>query len=416
VIHATRAALILVGAPALAAQQPGGGPWIRWGAQGIPAFTQTNVVPGDRTLGELRIVQPVVMLHAGALGDRLRLIAAVNLEKWTILHGELAPGAWGESFVDRRHPHTVVHELMLAAPDLLGRLHGTIELFLAAGKGFVPFGTDDPMSRPVVRFPVNHHLSQVLERAVALAGVRAGPVTVEGSLFNGDEPISPGSWPAWDRFGDSWAARLTLSPLRRGGLEVQGSYAWIKSPENRPGAGLDDAKTSVSARWERGPAYALIEWARTSVSHDVFIYRSVLAEAAWSHGRHRPYLRFERTERPEEERLFVSRFRTRRPLFENSILGVTRWTIVTVGDGVDLTPRGPVRVTPFLEASFVGIVKVGGGVFDPAPWYGRERGFVVSVGARLGGGMAMPRMGRYGPGPGGHGGMPGQMDHAKEAP
>lgn len=90
----------------------------------------------------------------------------------------------------------------------------TIELFLAAGKGFVPFGTDDPMSRPVVRFPVNHHLSQVLERAVALAGVRAGPVTVEGSLFNGDEPASPGSWPAWDRFGDSWAARLTLSPLR----------------------------------------------------------------------------------------------------------------------------------------------------------------------------------------------------------
>jgi hypothetical protein len=152
------------------------------------------------------------------------------------------------------------------------------------------------------------------------------------------------------------------------------------------------------------------------VSHGVFIYRSVLAEAAWSRGRHRPYVRLERTERPEEERLFVSRFRTRRPLFENSILGVTRWTIVTVGDAVDLTPRGPVRVTPFAEASFVGIVKVGGGVFDPAPWYGRERGFALSIGARLGGGMAMPRMGRYGPEAGGHGGMPGQMDHAKEEP
>jgi len=414
VTHAARAALILVGAPALAAQQPG--PWIRWGAQGISTFTQTNVVPGNRTLGELRIVQPVVMLHAGALGDHLRLLAAVNLEKWTIPNGELAPGSWGESFVDRRHPHTVVHELMLSAPDLLGRLDGAIELFLAAGKGFVPFGTDDPMSRPVVRFPVNHHLSQVLERAVAIAGVRAGPVTLEGAFFNGDEPISPGSWPAWDRFGDSWAARLTLSPLREGGLEVQGSYAWIKSPENRPGAGLDDAKTSVSGRWKRGPTYAMIEWARTSVSHDVFIYRSVLAEAAWSHGRHRPYVRFERTERPEEERVFGNRFRTRRPLFENSILGVTRWTIVTVGDAVDLTPRGPVRVSPYAEASFVGIVKVGGGVFDPAPWYGRERGFAMSIGVRLGGGMAMPRMGRYGPEAGGHGGMPRQMDHPSEEP
>ena len=407
--HAVRAALIMFGAPALAAQQPG--PWIRWGAHGIPVFTQTNIVPGDRTLGELRIVQPVVMLHAGALGDHLRLMAAMNFEKWTIRHGELAPGVWGESFVDRRHPHTVVHELMLSAPDLLGRLDGALELFFAAGKGFVPFGTDDPMSRPVARFPVNHHLSQVLERAVALAGVRAGPITLEGALFNGDEPLSPSSWPAWDRFGDSWSARLTLSPLL--GVEAQGSYAWIKSPENRPGAGLDDAKTSVSARWERGPTYALIEWARTSVSHDVFIYRSVLAEAAWFLGRHRPYLRFERTERPEEERLFVSRFRTRRPLFENSILGVTRWTILTVGDGVDLTPRSPVRVRPFAEASYVGIVKVGGGVFDPAPWYGRERGFAVSFGARLGGGMAMPRMGRYGPEPGGHG-MPRHVDHASE--
>jgi len=412
VTRAAQVGLILLGASPLEAQRPS--PWVRWGAQAIPAFTQTNVVPGDRSLGELRIVQPVVMLHAGALGDRLRLVATANLEKWTILHGELAPGDWGESFVDRRHPHTVVHELMLSAPDLLGRLDGTVELFLAAGKGFVPFGTDDPMSRPVVRFPVNHHLSQVLERAVALAGVRAGPVTLEGAVFNGDEPLSPNSWPAWDRFGDSWTARLTLSPLR--GLEAQGSYAWIESPENRPGAGLDDAKTSVSARWEREPAYALVEWARTSVSHGVFIYRSVLAEAAWSHGRHRPYLRFERTERPEEERLFASRFRTRRPLFENSILGVTRWTIVTVGNGVDLTPRSPVRVTPFAEASFVGIVKVGGGVFDPARFYGRARGFAVSVGARLGGGMTMPRMGRYGPTPGGHGRMPGQMDHASEEP
>ena len=133
------------------------------------------------------------------------------------------------------------------------------------------------------------------------------------------------------------------------------------------------------------------------MSHDVFIYRSMLAEAAWSHGRHRPYLRFERTERPEEERLFVSRFRTRRPLFENSILGITRWTIVTVGNGVNLTPRGPVRVSPYAEASFVGIVKVGGGVFDPMVFYGRTHGTSITVGIRLAAGMPMHRMGRYQP-------------------
>jgi len=84
---------------------------VDWGARAIPAFGTTNVVPGGRTLGEVRIVQPVAMLHAGALGGRLRLVATANFEKYTIPNGELAPGNWGESFADRRHPHTVVHEL-----------------------------------------------------------------------------------------------------------------------------------------------------------------------------------------------------------------------------------------------------------------------------------------------------------------
>lgn len=384
---------------------------VAWGARAIPTFTGTNVVPRGGSLGELRIVQPVAMLHAGAFGDRLRLLATADLEKYTILHGELAPGDWGESFEDRRHPHTVVHELMLVAPDLLGRLDGSAAVFVAAGKGFVPFGTDDPMVRPTVRFPVNHHLSQILERAVAIAGVRAGPVTLEGALFNGDEPVSTGSWPAWDRFGDSWAARLTVNPVA--GLELQGSYAWVKSPENRPGNGLDDAKTSMSARWQRGPLYALLEWARTSVSHDVFVYHSLLAEAARARGRHRPYVRLERTERPEETRRFESFFRTVRPIFENSILGITRWTILTAGDGFDLT-AGPVRFTPFGEVSYIGIAKVGGGVFDPATFYGRERGMAVSIGVRLGSGMEMPRMGRYAPEFGPSHGMP--MDHISEDP
>ena len=244
-------------------------------------------------------------------------------------------GDWGESFEDRRHPHTLVHELMLSAP--IGNF------YVAAGKGFVPFGTDDPMSRPTVRFPVNHHLSQILERAVAIAGVRVGPATLEGALFNGDEPVAPGSWPKWDRFGDSWAVRLTVAPVA--GLEAQASYAFVHSPENRPGAGPDDAKSSASLRWERGPWYAHFEWARTSTADGAFIFHSVLSEAALSLPRQRPYVRFERTERPEEERVFASRFRTRRPLFENSILGITRWTIVTVGDAVDVI-RGPHPLLP----------------------------------------------------------------------
>jgi hypothetical protein len=56
-----------------------------------------------------------------------------------------------------------------------------------------------------------------------------------------------------------------------------------------------------------------------------------------------------------------------------------------------------VRCAPFVEGSWVGIARVGGGVFDPAVFYGREAGFSVSVGVRLSAGMRIPRMGRYNP-------------------
>ena len=359
---------------------------VDWGSQAIPLLTETNVVPGDRTLGELRVVQPVGMLDVAGFDDHIHLIATVDLEKYTIIHGELAPGDWGEGFEDRRHPHTLVHQLMLVG--------GSPHAFAAIGKGFVPFGTDDPMARPVVRYPVNHHLSQILERAVGLVGLRAGPVMVEGALFNGDEPVSPGSWPALDRFADSWAARVTLFPVA--GLEAQASYAFVHSPENRPGFGPDDAKTSLSGRWQRGRGYALVEWARTSTAGGAFVFHSALVEIALEARRHRPYLRFERTERPEEERTFASPFRTRRPLFENSILGITRWSILTAGDVVNEWSLHVLRLAPFFEWSYLRIARVGGGVFDPQIQYGRSKGFAVSAGVRLAAGMRMPRMGRYG--------------------
>ena len=358
---------------------------VDWGAQAIPTATETNVVPGNRSLGELRVVQPLAMLGVSGFDGRIRFIATLDFEKYTIAHGELAPGDWGEGFEDRRHPHTLVHELML--------VFGSSRIFAGAGKGFVPFGTDDPMTRPVVRYPVNHHLSQILERAVGFAGVRAGPVILEGGLFNGDEPVSPGSWPSVSRFGDSWATRLTMLPVT--GLEAQISYAFVHSPENRPGAGPDDAKLSASVRWERGRWYGLVEWAQTRTAGGAFVFRSGLAEGALTLGSQRPYLRIERSDRPEEERLFASPFRTRRPLFENSILGITRWTVVTAGDAMELRRGRRLRLAPFVEGSYLGIARVGGGVFDPTIQYGRTKGFEVSAGVRLAAGMRMPRMGRY---------------------
>lgn len=373
-------------------------PWIRVGANGVLLYTLADPVPGGRSLSEIRLVQPAIMAHAGALSNRLRLLATINIEGLTIPDGELTPGAWGEGFIDRRHPHTYLHELMLSAEDLLGNTDGATEISLAAGKGFAPFGTDDPMVRPAVRYPVNHHLAQILERAVAIAGVRAGPVAVEAGLFNGDEPERPGQWPKVDRFGDSWSARLTVLPVR--GLELQGSHAMVHSPEHRLGSGTDQHKWSISGRWDRQirgyPLYGLIEWARTSEAEGFFIFRSFLAEGAWTVGRSRLHYRFERTERPEEERT-LDPFRSVRPHFENSIQGTTRWTIQTLGYSFRLgEPVARLGALPLVELSYGRMADVGAGLFDARSFYGRSYFWSLSIGVRFSPGTPMHRMGRYG--------------------
>jgi hypothetical protein len=373
-------------------------PWIRVGAHGVLLATYADPVPHDRSLAELRLVQPVLMAQAGVFSDRLRFVASVNLEGLTLPNGELTPGAWGEGFIDRRHPHTYVHELMLAADDLLGRTDGDARIALAAGKGFAPFGTDDPMSRPIVRYPVNHHLAQILERAIAMVGVRAGTVALEASVFNGDEPERPGQWPNFERFGDSWSGRATFFPT--GGLELQGSYAMVHSPEHRVGAGTDQHKWSMSGRWDRpvggNPLYGLVELARTSEAEGNFVFHSFLAEGAWTRGRNRLHYRLERTERPEDGRR-LNPFRTVRPHLENSILGTTRWTIHTLGYGLGLGGSvAMLRAWPFVEVSYGRIADIGEGLFDVESFYGRNSFWTVSIGIRVNPGMQMHRMGRYG--------------------
>jgi hypothetical protein len=373
-------------------------PTARFSGQAILIYTTVDPIPGGRTLGEVRVVQPVLMLDAAAFRRRLLLHASADFEGWTIPNGELAPGAWGEGYTDRRHPHTYVHELVLSFPDLLGRLDGAARTTVTAGKGFVPFGTDDPMSRPVERYPVNHHLSQLLERALAMVAVDAGPATLEAAAFNGDEPTSPGDMPYLSRFGDSWAARLTLRPVS--GFEWQASTAAVHSPENRPGAGTDARKWSTSVRVDRrfGSAtlYSLGEWARTSEAQGAFVFHSLLFEAAVTTGRHQPYYRFERTERPEESRL-LNEFRTVRPLLDNSILGITRWSIHTMGYAVRLgASTRRLALEPFVEVSLGRIATVAGGLFNVTAVYGRDSFRSLSAGLRLDWGMRGHRMGHYG--------------------
>lgn len=364
------------------------------GFHAVPAFVQVDPVPGGGELSELRIVHPVAMISATSLDGYLSAMAMVNFEGATIPDGELSPGAWGEGFVDRRHPHTYAHELVVSAWQPLVPA-SNVALSFTLGKGFAPFGSDDPMTRPILRYPVNHHLSQILERAVGVVALRVGPAALEGSLFNGDEPTSPEDWPRVKRFGDSWSGRLTVWPAE--GVELQGSFAEVASPEHRDGAGLDSRKWSASARIERnlraGTFYAMAEWARTS--EGAFDFSTFLAEASLRRGIFGAAYRFERTERPEEQRL-TDPFRSARPHHDNSTLGSTRWTVHTVNLSLAALDDWPLLgIEPFVEGSVAKVASVSG-VFDPTAFYGDDQIWSVTLGVRLAWGQRLHRMGRYG--------------------
>ncbi|MDX2193250.1 MAG: hypothetical protein NW201_07840 [Gemmatimonadales bacterium] len=365
-------------------------------AQAVGVVTGTTRGPergGGRT--EARLVQPVAMAHGRWLGGRLRLRATLNLEGLTIPGGELAPGNWGEGFVDRRHPHTWAHEAMLAWVQPVGA--GAVSF--AAGKGFVPYGTDDPMVRPFTGYPVNHHLAQLLERAVAIAGARAGPLTLEAALFNGDEPERWQQWPRVARFGDSWSLRGTVRPAV--GVELQLSHARVASPENRGGAGFTKAKWSASVRGDGTiagrAAYGLLEVARTSEARAFFVHRTVLGEGALRLGAWRVAARGEWSERPEEERSLGDPFRSLRPHLGEDVLGVTRWltgALQVMAPGLPVAGRA--HWSPFVEGALSRVSLAQGVVFDPAAFYGGTTIARLSAGARLDWGGPMHRMGRYG--------------------
>ena len=399
--------------------------------QAVAQGARTNAAYGGAARAEGALTQPVLMAHAPLAAGRVRLTATLDFEGLTLGRGQLNPGIYGEGFVDRRHPHTFAHELVASAGARVPGLPG-VDASLSAGKGFVAFGTDDPMGRPFSLFPVNHHLAQILERYVATAGVHAaraglGEALVEASVFNGDEPAGPWRWPRARRFGDAWALRATLHPRlgrltdgltdRRtaavvpGPLELSVSAARVPSPENPFGAGLDQHKSSLAARWARGASlgtaglggrgrgsYALVEWARTDElrgSRRAFRYESVLAEGAVRRRGVEFGGRWERTTRPEEERL-ADPFRTVRPHNEFNVLGLTEWRTTTASLGVPVR-AGAVRALPFVELARAEPRDVlRPSAFEPRTFYGARVLWTAVVGARLGLGAPHARMGRYG--------------------
>lgn len=372
------------------------GPRLHWGVRGVGVITHATPAILRRDLTEAYLTQPSLMAAGSTADGRLAFTGMLNLEGWTLRRGEMNHGVWGEGYVDRRHPHTYLHEAVASVEESwLGS-----RISLSAGRGFAPFGTDDPMVRPFVKYPVNHHLAQILERYIVSGGLRRGALMLEAGVFNGNEPQEPSDLGGMARFADSWSGRATFMPVA--GVEIQASFAKVESPEQPSGGGLNQAKRSFSARadWPIGNAqvYGLIEAARTSDQHggqEVFSFNSALAESSVALRSWSLSARYENSTRPEEERT-QNLFRSTRPSTDNSILGTSRWRIWTLAVARSYENRLGL-MTPFVEASRA-FAKSNEqfAVYRPAELYGSSRIWNLSAGVRLNAGMQHNRMGRYG--------------------
>ena len=364
--------------------------------------TRVSPALAGRARTEALVTQPMAMWRGAHRGRAVQYALMLNAERWTMPDGEPVAGIWGEGFIDRRHPHTVLHEVMITGE----RRVGVARLSLSGGKGVVPFGTDDPMVRPFTKYPANHHFSQILERIQLVAALRLTPrIGVELATFNGDEPAGTIASPRWARLGDSRSVRVTLWP--RAAIEAQASHSFVRSPEFASGEGLDQQKTSASARWTPASGalrYLLLEWARTAETYRtraIVDYGTVLAEAVARHHSWSAAIRLEQTSRPEEERL-LEPFRTARPPSELTIRGVTRWRLMSGQLATTLPFVAGAHATVFAEATHARSSPVLRPVLlDPVNISGSAMAWHVTFGARLGLGRMPTRVGRYGAGAGG---------------
>ena len=369
------------------------------GAMATGLLTSANPALLGRRFTEGYLTQPNLMGDA-VLGP-VRFTGTLNFEGYTLRRGELNAGMYGEGYADRRHPHTLVHEAMLAAatPSRFG-FRGTF----AGGKGFAPYGTDDPMMRPFVKYPVNHHHAQILERVLIMGALQFArgdrSVMLEQSWFNGDEPVGPFTGPQWSRVGDSRSTRLTVSP--HASLELQASAAFVRSPGLTQGGAFDHRQRSSSLRYDVPfKRYVLAEIARTDESlgsQRVFRFASTLVESSIMRKGWALSGRAERTDRPESERL-LDLFRTPNGHVDFQLIGITRWSIGTLqlaAPSLGLPRLRAAHVMPFIEVARASARALRTpAVFVPEEFYGSATQWSLSLGVRVHAGTMRRRMGRY---------------------
>ncbi|MEX2570965.1 MAG: hypothetical protein WD737_06645 [Gemmatimonadota bacterium] len=382
---------------------PGG--WHLMGMANVyPAATLAAPFSSDSPLHRTTLDLPhaAIMANLESPGSRWALRLMPNFEGLTLTEGEPTFGGWGEGFIDARHPHTILHEAMLSfnwwsAPG------GALSI--SGGRGFAPYGTDDPMYRPALKYPTNHHLSQILERwTVNLTYLSEAGLGMEVGVFDGGEPVDPWDMSNFENFGNSWSGRLSYRFGEAGGAmapwEASASYGSVRETHGTEEelTVLYNAALRHEAAYGFGHLYGLVE-ASTSDPDGEEGYFSLLGETQLGLGaesRHRPFYRVEYATRPEYEREQADGSDFFRYDHDDHAIGATRWLINTAGYGYDLT-RLPVSARPFVEVSHNAIAHERGPArIAPEALLGGDSFWSFAAGVRvfLGGGPM--RMGTYG--------------------
>ena len=377
-----------------------GGGWMVIGmAQAFPLGTMALPADDGTPLDEraLYFTQPAIMFNVESPASRVSLRTTLNFEGITQPDGEITFGGWGEGFLDKRHPHTLVHEAMLSV-NVWARDGGGFSL--SAGKGFAPYGTDDPMSRPAVKYPTNHHLSQILER-FTLNGVYSSPrFSAEVGVFGGNEPTTPYDFSNAESFANSWSTRLAA----RFGAPAMGVFPWELSGSYGYVVEEHDAEEDVTILYNAalrhetmtaaGRTYALLEGSMSDPEHHDG-YFSILAEGSITRGVHMPYARVEYATRPEYPREGApGTDEFFRYDHDEEPIGSTRWLIAVAGYGLEATSL-PFSARPFVEVQWNQVAADEGGI-EPDDLFGSSSFFGLTAGFRLFLGGEPMRMGAYG--------------------
>jgi hypothetical protein len=224
------------------------------------AFLNANRQDGPSGGREFDSQNHVMLVSARRLwGGKLSLLGTFTLEPATLPpEGSRELFQRGETYhgtllVDRQHPHDLFVQIGAAwerglAPGVKLRLYLAPVGEPALGPVAYPHrlsATENPTA------PLSHHNhdSTHISSDVITAGLTAGVLTVEASVFHGEEP-DENRWDIDQGKLDSYSGRLTLAPA--GGFSFQVSSGYRKRPEAlEPG---NQTRSTASLSYQRGDA------------------------------------------------------------------------------------------------------------------------------------------------------------------